>query len=271
MAHTTEAKTEAQAPDWYLLLESAVHEPGELQSAYKHFRKYSLANRWLASTQLRAAGLPLLPINTFKGWLGVNRPVQAGQKAAIELIMPVPIRTKKKDADGEDKDVSFTKFMLRRHWFHLNQTAGEDFTPEEVSVSEWNIASAMDFLKMQEVPFAYDHVSDTRPSYSEGRQLSVSGLAQHQQFQRLREMARIQLGHNDETPGKNVPADVHLREVEADAAAYLCAATLGIEGLELARHTLQQNLAEVAMRRIPAQCAKRAFSVADQLINAGYC
>lgn len=271
MAKTTEAKAEA-TPDWFVMLESAVLQPGELPAAHKHFRKYSLANRWLASTQLRAAGLPLLPINTFKGWLGVNRPVMKDQKAAIELIMPVPIRFKKKDeAEGEEKDASFTKFMLRRHWFHLEQTQGDDFQPEEIAAQDWNIAAAMDFLEIAEVPFAYASVSDTRPSYSQGRTIAVSAIAENQLIQRLREVAKIQLGHNDEKPGKSVPMDVHLRDVEADAAAYLCAATLDFDGLETLRHTLQLNLAEVGARRIPAQCAKRAFTAADRMINAGYC
>ena len=266
-------KEPTAAVNWYDLLEQAVQEPGELQAALVHFRKYSLANRWLASTQLRAAGVPLQPINTFKGWLAVNRPVVKGQKAAISLNMPVPV--KKKDGDSssssDEKEKSFTMFLLRRHWFYLDQTAGDDFKPEELPAEVWNISRALDFLEMTEVPFAYNSVSDHRMSYSEGRTFAVSGIAENQTFQRLREMARIQLGHNDVTRGPNVPTETHLLDIEVEATAYLCAATLGIDGLRESQHALQRNLAEIDMKRIPAKSAKRAFAAADHLVNAGYC
>lgn len=266
-------KEPAAAVNWFELLEKAVMEPGELQAALVHFRKYSLANRWLASTQLRAAGVPLQPINTFKGWLGVNRPVIKGQKASVSLNMPVSFTKKEEGAelDPDAKEKGFTMFLLRRNWFYLDQTQGEDFKPEELPLDAWNVANAMTFLEMTEVPFEYNGVSDHRLSYSEGRKLAVSGIAEHGTFQRLREMARIQLGHNDVTRGKNVPTDSHLLEIEVEATAYLCAATVGIAGLEQAQHTLQLSLAEIEAKRIPAACAKRAFAAADHLVNAGYC
>lgn len=262
-----------ETPDWYQLLEEAVHEPGQLAAAHKYFHNYSLANRWLASTQLRAAGMPLLPINTFKGWLNAKRPVQKGQKASIALIMPVPIRGKKKDEDGGEErgEVVFTKFMLRNYWFHLNQTDGEEYKPEEVERGDWNLAAALDFLEIKEQPFEFASVNDKRLGWAQGKEISVSPLEVHQTYGRLREMARIVLGHTAESASKAVPADQELRDVEADTAAYLCAATLGVSGLEEARLRLQLNLDGGAKMRIPDKCAHRAFSAADKLINAGYC
>lgn len=262
----------AQTPDWYDLLEKAVSEPGELAAAHKYFHNYSLANRWLASTQLRAAGLPLMPINTFKGWLNSGRAVQKGQKASIKLIMPVPIR--KKEEEGSDKDrreVLFTKFMLRNYWFHLNQTDGEEFNPEQVERGDWNLAAALDFLEIKEQPFEFASVTDKRLGWAKGKEISVSPLETYQAYGRLREMAHILLGHTEATPAKSVPGEQELRDVEADTAAYLCAATLGLPGLEEARLRLQMNLADETRLRIPDKCAHRAFSAADKLINAGYC
>lgn len=267
------AEKVSREPNWYEMLEEAVRLPGELGKAHRFFHKYSLANRWLASSQLRLAGLPLTPINTFKGWQGIGRMVNKGEKASIALIMPAPVHASKKDAEtGEEtKKVIFTKFMLRNYWFHLGQTQGEgEYVPETCEPSSWNAAAALGFLEMAEMPFAFQSVGDLRQSTSSGRTLAVSPMAEHPEFARILEMARIQMGHNDETPGKNVPADVHLREIEAQAAAYLCAATLDVQGIELARQVLQDNLGAIESRRIPAQCAKRAFAVADQLINAGY-
>lgn len=265
-------RSEVASPNWYKLLESALIEPGELSNAFKHFRQYSLANRWLASTQLRAAGLPLMPINTFKGWLNVNRAVQKGQKASIALIMPVPVKALKLNEDGaEEKKVVFTKFMLRSYWFHMGQTEGEDYVPEPVSAQEWSLESAKTEFSVTEVPFEYLSVSDVRQGYAMGNTIAVSALATNQQFARLRELSRIVLGHTAEDASKAVPADQGVRDLEAETAAYLCAATLGMEGLEESRAMLQANLASSGMTRIPDRSVHRAFSAADKLINAGYC
>lgn len=260
-------------PDWSELLTEAVLEPGQLAAAHKYFHSYSLANRWLASSQLRAAGLPLMPINTFKGWLNAKRPVQKGQKSAIALIMPVPIRGKKTDEAGVEErgDVLFTKFMLRHNWFHMNQTDGEEYKPEEVTRGDWHLTSALDFLEIKEQAFEFSSVSDTRLGWAKGQEISVSPLEVHQTYGRLREMARIVLGHTAVTPSKSVPMEQEMRDIEADTAAYLCAATLGVTGLDEARLRLQLNLEAGAKLRIPDKCASRAFSAADKLINAGYC
>ncbi len=267
------ARVENNSPDWSELLVDAVQEPGHLAAAHKFFHSYSLANRCLASAQLRAAGLPLTPINTFKGWLKAERPVQKGQKASIALIMPVPIRAKKEEEDGTKGkgDVKFTKFMLRSYWFHLNQTDGKEYTPEESTRGDWNLASALDFLELQESPFEFASVSDTRLGWAKGKAFAVSPLDAHPTYGRLREMARILLGHTADEPAKSVPQEQGMRDIEADTAAYLCAATLGISGLEEARGRMQLNLAEGAKLRIPDKSAHRAFSAADKLINAGYC
>lgn len=261
-------------PDWYELLEQAVKEPGQLAAAHKYFHQYSLANRWLASTQLRAMGLPLTPINTFKGWLGVNRPVQKGQKASIALIMPVPVKAKKKDVDsGEEKnEVVYTKFMLRNYWFHMGQTEGEDFKSEPKDGAAWSLSAALDFLEIKEVPFEFSSINDThRLGTATSNEISVSPLATHPELARLREMARILLGHTAATPAKSVPTELELREIEAETTAYLVAATLSLPGLEEARQRIQDNMDDRMKLRIPDKCAHRAFSAADKLINAGYC
>lgn len=260
-----------ETPDWHNLLVEAVQEPGQLAAAHKYFHTYSLANRWLASSQLRALGLPLMPINTFKGWLSAKRPVQSGQKVSIALIAPVPIREKKDEATGEKGEVKFTMFKLRHAWFHMGQTAGEDYNPEEVTRGDWNLASALDFLEIKETPFEFSGINDTRLGWAKGTEISISPLEVHQTYGRLREAARIVLGHTAVTPSKNVPMEQELRDLEADTTAYLCAATLGMTGLDEARLRLQLNLDASAKLRIPDKCANRAFSAADKLINAGFC
>lgn len=266
-------------PDWYNLLEEAVKEPGELASAHRYFHKYSLVNRWLASTQLRKLGLPLLPINTFgtkdketgkgkTGWLGFGRHVKANEKATVSLIMPVPVKKKKETDDGET-DVVFTKFLLRRAWFHLEQTDGEEYVVEEHSATPWLMESAFDFLGVTEAPFEFNGVTDTRLGYVQGRAIAVSPLETYPTFGRIRQMAHVVLGHTDKELGKGVPLDEDLQAIEAETAAYLCAATLGFSGMEQSRQRLQERLSGAT--RIPDRCAQRAFSAADKMLNAGYC
>lgn len=256
-------------PDWYDLLEQAVHEPGQLAAAHKFFHQYSLANRWLASTQLRHQGLPLTPINTFKGWLSAKRPVQKGQKASIALIMPVPIKAKRKDEEAEeDSKVVFTKFMLRNYWFHLGQTDGEEYIVEE-KAEDWELAAALELLEVTEVPFEFTSVTDKRPGYALGKSFAVSPLETHPAFGRLRQLAHVVLGHTEVHPTKSVPLDVGVQDIEAETTAYLVAATLGFAGMEESRMKLQMHLAE--KDRIPDRAAHRAFAAADKILNAGRC
>ncbi|MBK3780355.1 hypothetical protein G3A43_08795 [Paraburkholderia aspalathi] len=266
-------KTEQREVDWYDLLEEAVREPGQLAAAYKFFHQYSLSNRWLASTQLRAMGLPLTPINTFKGWLGAERPVQKDQKATIWLNSPVPVRSKKKDDEtGEEDEKRFTRFVLRRHWFHMGQTAGAEYQPKEPEGKEWSVTAAMEFYEIREQAFEFTSVTDTkRLGWARGNEISVSPLDANPVYGRIREMARILLGHTAETPAKNVPVEADQRDIEAETTAYLVAATLGIPGIEEGRMRLQLVLEDSSRPRIPDILAKHAFSAADKLLNAGYC
>lgn len=266
-------------PDWYELLDDAIKQPGELAAAHRFFHKYSLANRLLASCQLRKLGLPLTPINTFgtkdkesgvgkTGWLALKRHVKQGEKASISLIMPVPIKKKVEKEDGtEESKVAFTKFMLRTAWFHLGQTEGEDYVAEEIS-TEWRLDYALELLEVTEVNFEFNSVVDTRLGMAKGNTFSISPLETNPTYGRIRQLSSIVLGHTADVLGKNVPLDLEIQQVEADTAAYLVGATLGFSGLETTRESLQAILAG---KRIPDKSAQRAFAAADKILNAGSC
>lgn len=271
---TAITETKVAMPDYYDLLAQAVAEPGELKTAYSFFKQYSLTNRWLAATQMRKAGVPLSPINTFKGWLSVNRCVRKGEKAAIALIMPVPIKGKRKDeeeGDEEGKTKIFTKFMLRNYWFHMAQTDGEEVVEPKVDDKDWSLESALSFLEVTSVAYEFSGINDMRTGYADGKSIAVSPLASNKTLSLIRHLASVVLGHTAASPSKAVPACEELRAVEAEAAAYLVAATMGIEGLEESRAIIQGNLDGGVKLRIPDKCAHRAFSCADKIINAGYC
>lgn len=264
--------TASTSPDWYDLLFKAVLEPAQLVEAHKHFRRYSLANQWLAATQLTAKGKKLQPINTFKGWKGVDRVVQRGEKAAIALIMPVPIKSKKKKEDGEEDEVRFTRFMLRNFWFCLDQTDGEEFTPTEVDDGNWEMSAALDFLEINESDFEFSSISvPESEGYVEGRAIHVSPLAIDRDLERIRKSAHILLGHYESEPRRHTPSDPSLQRIEAEAVTYLVAATLELDNLESIRAQMQKHLSKEGRKRVPEQIANRAFAAADKFINAGYC
>jgi len=272
MAKIKSGASAASTPDWYDLLFEAVLEPGRLAQANKHFRQYSLANRCLAANQLFAQGVPLQPINTFKGWKAVNRVVQKGQKA-LALIMPVPVKAKKKKEDGTEEDeIKFTRFMLRNFWFYLGQTEGEDYNPERSEEQSWSVFSALNFLGIKDLGFRYADVSDARESYATESGIAVSAIAQHQALAWVRAAAKVLLGHCSSDPKiiSAVPSDPFLREIEAEAVAFLVGATLELDGLEDSRARMQRYLHEAAKSRVPEKCVNRAFGAADKLINTGY-
>lgn len=265
----------ADSPDFYALMVEAVKEPGHLAEAHKFFHKYSLQNCWLAATQLRARGEPLQPINTFKGWLALERPVQKGQKASISMVRPVPVGGKKKKDEEEDaaaKAKAFTRFLLSRSWFSLSQTDGKPFDAESVSRGEWKLSAVLDMLNVTEVPYEFSGVNDVeRMGWASQESISVSPLAPHQEFSRIRELARVALHHFNPDKAKSIPETPELRDLEAEATAYLVAATFGFDGMEAARVRIQDHLAGGPRMRMPDRLAQRAFAAADKLINHGYC
>lgn len=262
-----------EQPSWYDVLAEAVREPGFVSQAYKFYDRYSMSNRVLAAAQLKWLKLPLQPINTFNGWKKLNRRVNEGEKAAIYLNQPAPSKKVVTDELGNESEVvTFTRFFLARKWFVLAQTSGEDFIKQEVAKNdkEWTLANAMASLDITEVAFEFESISDTRPGFAQARSFGISPLENHPLFGRIRQCAHILLGHTADVPNKNVPPEPELREVEAEAVAYLVAATLGIEGLEESRGTMQRLLTEFGKEKIPDRLAHRAFGMADKLINEGY-
>ena len=92
--------------NWAELLRSAVKDSGIISKAYSVFHNYSIGNQILATMQCIIQGIPVAPINTYKGWKKLNRQVKKGSKA-IQLCMPVIYKYKEADEQtGEENPVS---------------------------------------------------------------------------------------------------------------------------------------------------------------------
>src|SRR5690606_26776495 len=127
---------------WKQLLADALTLPGRLSTAYSMFHNYSFTNRLWAMAQLEVRGLPISPIASYNGWKKLGRQVKKGEKA-LSLLMPRMCR--KQDEFGESagsKDIRMG-FMVRNHWFSLDQTEGEAYDPG-LLIPEWNHVAALD-------------------------------------------------------------------------------------------------------------------------------
>ena len=91
------------------------------------------ACRRLPLTRVPTAGIPMGPINTFKGWQGLDRQVQRGQKA---IVLCMPITCKRKTDSDDEPETTFRLFVYRANWFVLSQTDGET-EPPELDLPEW--------------------------------------------------------------------------------------------------------------------------------------
>lgn len=261
MASNTE-----NCPDWTDLLKKALEVPGTLSKAYRVFHNYSIGNQFLASMQLITRGLPISPIASFKRWKELGRNVIKGEKA-IALYMPVPIKKKKESLGSDDLSKSNGMFfILKNSWFSLDQTEGDDYVPEVQPVN-WDKSQALSSLQINMEHF--DHINGNVQGYSHGRTIAVSPVAALPHKTLFHELAHIVLGHTT-SDSALMPDGVKLpkciREVEAEATAYLCCSTLDLPGIDESRGYIQHWLRD---DEFPEKSARRIFSAADKILKAG--
>jgi hypothetical protein len=244
------------------LLQSAINEPGRVHNAFHAFHGYSIGNQLLALIQCAERGIPPGPIASFNRWKERGRFVQKGQKA-IALWMPITVKRTIGQDGAEPEDVAFTRFLLKRNWFVLSQTAGQEFTPEPIP--GWDRARALQTLGIDEIPF--DHTDGNVWGFARRRQVAVSPLSPLPDRTLLHELAHVVLGHTVETMEQDGPRTPrNIREVEAEGVALLCAAALELEGAEYSRGYLQHWLQG---QEIPERSCQRIFKAADAILRAG--
>ncbi len=254
--------TKQDKPEWAAILARAVSEPGSISEAYSRFWHYSVCNQMLAFMQCRSCKIEPGPIATYKAWQRQGRQVRKGQKA-IALLMPITIKSKDDKGKPEDDTKRRVIFIMRRNWFVLSQTEGDDYTPEPIP--DWDLPRALESLDIVEEPFAL--VNGNAQGYAHERRIAVSSIAVMPHKTRFHELAHVMLGHTDiearsdsETPSRS------LAEVEAESVALICCESLGLSGAKFARGYIQGWLHDEA---IPDRSAQRIFSAADKILKAG--
>jgi IrrE N-terminal-like domain/N-terminal domain of anti-restriction factor ArdC len=259
-------------PSFSELLVEAVEKPGLISQAYFHFHSYSISNQLLALIQCLQRKLEPGPIHTYKGWAKLNRQVNRGQ-TALTLCMPVTwVQKSATTAEAPTEPVPTGKtevvrrrFVFRPFWFVLDQTSG-DALPS-VSVPTWDQAHALRVLNIEVIRF--DLMDGNTQGYARARQVAVSPIAHLPHRTLIHEIAHVVLGHTAESvelvdQGERTPRDI--REVEAEAVAYLVTQTLGMPGDDFSRGYLQHWMHG---QPIDDRSAQRIFHAADQILRAG--
>jgi hypothetical protein len=251
-----------QTTTFAALLHEAVTEPGKIHQAYSCFWNYSPGNQLLALIQCAERGITPGPIASFNAWKERGRFVQKGQRA-IALWMPITSKRTIEQHGAEPEEVAFTRFVLRRNWFVLSQTAGQDYTPEPIPT--WDRSRALQALGIDQI--AFDHIDGNVWGYARAKQIAVSPLSPLPDRTLLHEIAHVVLGHTVEgiqQDGPRTPRNI--REVEAEGVAFICSAALGLDVADYSRGYLQHWLAG---GEIPERSCQRIFKAADTILRAG--
>jgi hypothetical protein len=246
------------------ILNTALEQPGILSQAYKAFHRFSMGNQMLAAVQLMNRGLSLSPIASFMAWKEKGRMVKKGQKA-ISLFMPVSGKGERENKEtGEKEAFSYSRFILRPHWFSLDQTEGEDFAPE-IKIPEWDAVQALAVLEIMEEK--YDNVNGNVQGYAREKSIAINPMAWFKHKTRFHELAHVVLGHTQAqtmTDSEHTPPA--LAEVEAEGVAYLLCVLLDLPGQTESRGYIQ-NWSEG--NEIPERSAQKIFSAAQKILAAG--
>jgi hypothetical protein len=246
------------------LLREAVTRPGIISDAYRAFHAFSLGNQILAASQLIERGMAITPIASFNTWKAKGRMVRKGQKA-IRLFMPVTLKRQDRDEEiGIEQEIRFQSFLLKPHWFSLDQTDGAAFTAEPHSPN-WEAGRAMAALGIEETPF--EMLDGNCQGYATGTRIAINLLAVLPHKTRFHEMAHVVLGHTAETAmqdDERTPRN--LREVEAECVAFILCSILDLPGRDESRGYVQNWLGEEPMVE---KTARRIFAAAEKLIKAG--
>jgi hypothetical protein len=242
-------------------LSEVYDKPAKIHEAFSLFHEFSWNNRILAESQLIIPE----PINTYKGWLALERQVKKGSKA-IKLLMPVKVKSKNSGKDEEEDKTTFTRFIEKPYWFGLSQTEGKEF--EVPAIPNFNLKEALKNLGIVQEEFQSldgNCLGYAKPNL---KVIAVSPLSPDPNKVFFHEMAHCLL-HNDSdkiVDGKKL--DNSLKEFEAETAAYLVSCSLAqFENLEYSRGYIA---GWIKKENIEEKNFKRAFDAANKILKAGF-
>jgi len=244
-------------------------KPQRLHEAYRYFHRFSFLNSIRAEAQLVRPE----PINTFMGWQKLGRQVKKGGKA-IKLMLPVSYKVE--DKNGEEQ--SFTKFILKNHWFGYSQTnsiekdkAGGETEAQEASfidLPNFDLNKALKALNITPQPFKMLNGNCQGYCFPNENIIAINPMAFAPYKTTIHEIAHCLL-HKDDSDqiidGSNLESSI--KEFEAETAAYLVCCVLGkFDHLDYSRGYIVQWIKKEEVQEINF---KRAFEAANQILKVG--
>ena len=250
-------------------------KPSKLHEAYRLFRNYSPRNRILAESQL----LNLEPINTYKGWQDLGRQVKKGSRG-ISLFLPVVSKKKKdneeakdkKEGEGEDNNSPTIKlfcsaqFVMKRHWFTLSQTEGEEFKPEELP--NFDVKKALESFGITQEGFHDINGNCQGYAIPSKNIIAINPLAYAPYKTTIHEIAHCLLHKESSQIIDGAELDSSIKEFEAETTAYLVCCSLGkFDHLKYSRGYISNW---IQRNDIEEENFKRAFDAANKILKAGF-
>ena len=248
--------------DYTSMFKTMLETKGTISKCYSIFHNYSINNQFLAYWQLSMRGLGLSPIATYKKWESLGRQVQKGQKAMF-LWQP---RTKVWYTEDENKEqvkhVQIIGFDMPKKWFAMSQTEGKDIDIENIKIKNFNFDKIYKKFGIEIIPFEKLNGNVQGYAITSEKKLAINPIAQHPEMTILHEVAHIVLKHCD------VKYSRDLKELEAEATAYIIGSVLGLDDEQLSdsRGYIQNWFTE---NEIPEQQAQNIMSAADKILKAG--
>lgn len=243
-------------PHWSDLLKTALELPGQAGNTYSRFRRLSLGNQALLMMQ----GV-MEPVNTYKGWLALDRQVKRGSKAKA---IYVPMFRKEQKDDGEQEQ-RLTGFKLVPSMFGVSETEGEELPAYEPP--HWSKERALHKLAIVQV--SYELIDGNTQGYSVGRQFAISPLAVYPFKTLQHELSHIVTGHTTDDGLAEYRTHRGIKEFEAEGSAYLIMNELGATDQFDAAESRAYIQNWLNNQEPDEKSVRRIFTTADRIVKAG--
>lgn len=201
----------------------------EYLQVMSRFYNYSARNCLLIAMQCPEASL----VAGFKAWqTKFGRHVKKGE-TAIRILAPVPCKKVIEDEDGNEKEITFTRFRATCV-FDVSQTEGEDLPTicNRLTDQVDNFEDLLDQLQeIAPVPVRFDQVQGGAAGYYSFADQEIvinEGMSEAQTIKTLvHEIAHSIL--HDKEDGEAKDANRRTKEVQAESVAYTVCQYIGID------------------------------------------
>ncbi|WP_160665079.1 ArdC-like ssDNA-binding domain-containing protein [Pseudarthrobacter sp. ATCC 49987] len=254
---TTERLT--TPPHWSDVLKTALELPGQAGNTYNRFRRFSLGNQALLMMQ----GV-MEPVNTYKGWLTLNRQVKKGSKAKAIYVPMFRKEPKERKGEGEEEK-RLSGFKLVPSMFGVSETDGDDLP--EYEPPHWSKELALRKLSVTQI--SYDLIDGNTQGYSLGKQFAINPVAVYPFKTLQHELSHIVAGHTSPDELEEYRSHRGIKEFEAEGSAYLILNELGVTDKFDAAESRAYIQSWLKDQKPEEPSIRRVFTTADRIVKAG--